>query len=687
MFLFDTGIGSEEKKMVSQKEKQLKKEPAESMQAVNYDEKFQRTLKEWKKFIDGRSNIDSTIIPGEILDSWNRCKKSGVNPDKAVINDVLTADQLKGMQSKNKELITISQPFMRHLYKFVEGSEFIVVLFNHEGYLLELIGDENVINHVTRGNFVPGAYWGEGSAGTNGVGTLLKVQKPIQIFGCQHYCRNFHKETASAAPIFNPEGEFIGGLAMTGRYDKVNPHTLGMTVAAAMAIENELRINKALIEAHVANSYQKTVISSIPEALIAIDNDGHISLMNDNAKKMLSLRVRWDGHKDIREVLDEKNSHFFKLIEKNETLTDTEVRIFANGEANDFTMTCNPILSGSGEIMGKIIILNEIKRAKMLVTNMIGAKANLRFEDICGLNVKFLETVRQARMVSQSISNVLLLGESGTGKDIFAQAIHNASKRRSGPYVAINCAAIPRDLITSELFGYEEGSFTGSRRGGNQGKFELADGGTIFLDEIAETPLELQAVLLRVVEDKSIVRIGGSRIRPIDVRIIVATNRDLKEEVRKGNFREDLYYRANVFALKVIPLRERLDDIPLLVDCFVNKYSKLMDKSINRIDDKVIDAFMKYSWPGNVRELQNIIERMMNFSHNGELTADLIPEDILRFQPPLLNVGEEFEAAKDLERQMLEKMVRMKISKNEIMKKLKISRSTLYRKMERYNLI
>ena len=661
--------------------------PVENETIINYHEEHQHTLKEWKKFITGGIQPDKTVIPAEILESWIRCKNYGVNPKKAAINNVLTGNRLKDLQSRNKELIKISWPFMRHLYKCVEGSGIIVVLCNHEGYLLEIIGDENVIKHAQTGNFVAGACWGEQSAGTNGVGTLLKVQKPIQIFGCQHYCRNFHEETGSSAPIFNPEGEFIGGLVMTGPYYKVNPHTLGMTVAAAMAIENELRINNALTEAQVANSYQKTVISSIPEALIAIDNDGHISLMNDNAKKMLSLRIRWDEHKDIREVLGEKNNHFFKLIENNETLTDTEVRIFSNNKANDFTMTCNPILSGSGEIMGKIIILNEIKRAKMLVTNMIGAKANLRFEDICGLNVKFLETVRHARMVSQSISNVLLLGESGTGKDIFAQAIHNASKRRSGPYVAINCAAIPRDLITSELFGYEDGAFTGSRRGGNQGKFELADGGTIFLDEIAETPLELQAVLLRVVEDKSIVRIGGSGIRPIDVRIIVATNRDLKEEVRKGNFREDLYYRANVFSIKVIPLRERLDDIPLLVDCFVNKYSKLMDKSIDRIDDGVIDAFMKYAWPGNVRELQNIIERMMNFSHNGELTVDLIPEDILRFQPPISNVGQEFEPAKDLERQMLEKMVRMKISKNEIMKKLKISRSTLYRKMERYNLI
>jgi sigma-54 dependent transcriptional regulator, acetoin dehydrogenase operon transcriptional activator AcoR len=661
--------------------------PPENERIVNYDEKHQRTLKEWDKFVGGNIQIENAIIPNEILESWVRCKNYGVNPKKASINNVLTGAQLKDLQSRHKELIKISWPFMRHLYKFVEGSEFIVALCNQNGYLLEIIGDEHIFSHVKTGNFIPGAYWGEESAGTNGVGTLLKVQKPIQIFGCQHYCRNFHKETGSSAPIFNPEGEFIGGLVMTGRYYKVNPHTLGMTVAAAMAIENELRINKALMEAHVANSYQKTVISSIPEALIAIDNEGLITLMNDNAKNMFFPQNRWVEHKDIRDAFGEKNSEFFHLIEKNQPQIDVEVRIISDGEGKDYTLTSNPILSNNGELMGKIIILNEIKRAKMLVTKMIGAKASLRFEDICGMNPQFLETIRQARMVSQSTSNVLLLGESGTGKDIFAQAIHNGSKRRNGPYVAINCGAIPRDLISSELFGYTEGSFTGSKRGGNQGKFELADGGTIFLDEIAETPLELQAVLLRVIEDKSIVRIGGSSIRPVDVRIIVATNRNLKEEVRKGNFREDLYYRANVFSIKMVPLKERLDDIPLLVDYFINKHRKIMEKAIDRVDDNVINLFMNYPWPGNVRELQNVIERMMNFSHTNELTADLIPEEILHFKQPLSGVPEEFEAAKDIEHQMIAKMLKMNMSKSEIIKKLKISRSTLYRKMERYNLL
>ena len=652
---------------------------------VNYREEHQRTLREWEKFITSGGQPNKDVIPDEILESWLRCKNYGVNPKKAAINNVLTGNRLKDLQNSNKELIKISRPFMRHLYKFVEGSGIIVVLFNHEGYLLEIIGDEYVIKHAQTGNFVEGACWGEESAGTNGVGTLLKLQKPIQIFGCQHYCRNFHEETGSSAPIFNPEGEFIGGLVMTGRYYKVNPHTLGMTVAAAMAIENELRINKALIEAHVANTYQKTVISSIPEALIAIDNDGHISLLNDNAKNLFFSQNKWVEQKNIREVFGDKNSDFFRLIEKNQPLIDVEVRIFSDSEAKDYTLTSNPILSHNGEPMGKVIILNEIKRAKMLVTKMIGAKASLRFEDICGMNPRFLETIRQARMVSQSNSNVLLLGESGTGKDIFAQAIHNASKRRNGPYVAINCGAIPRDLISSELFGYTEGSFTGSKRGGNQGKFELADGGTIFLDEIAEMPLELQSALLRVIEDKSIIRIGGASVRPVDVRIIVATNRNLKEEVRKGNFREDLYYRANVFSIKMVPLRDRLDDIPLLIDYFIHKHSEIMEKDIDRFDEKVTNIFMTYPWPGNVRELQNVIERMMNYSQTNELTADIIPEELLHFQKQTVSVGEEFEAAKDIERQMLAKMLHLNLSKSEIMKKLKISRSTLYRKMERYN--
>ncbi|MDD5169256.1 MAG: sigma 54-interacting transcriptional regulator [Syntrophales bacterium] len=642
--------------------------PAEPM-LINYTEKFYKTLGEWRKYVSGDQEIDHTVIPNEILDSWNRCRESGVDPNRASLCNVLSEIELGHLLEENAELINISLPFMRHLYSFVEGSGFIVALCNQEGYLMEIFGEERVLTHVRTGNFILGALWNEETAGTNGVGTLVTLRKPIQIFGCQHYCRNFHKETGSSAPIFNPEGRFLGGLILTGRYNRATPHTLGMTVAAAMAIENELRTNKALAEVQIASSYQKTVISSIPEALITIDNDGYISLVNDNAVNMFSLESQQVKGRHIREVLESDNERFFRKIENNPTLTDSEVRILSKNGPNDYTLTCNPILSHNGTVIGRILILNEIRRVKTLVTRMIGAKANFRFENICGKNPKFLETVTHARMAAQNNSNVLLLGESGTGKDLFAQAIHNASSRRHGPYVAINCAAIPRDLITSELFGYSEGAFTGSRRGGSQGKFELADGGTIFLDEIAETPLELQAVLLRVIEDKSVVRIGGSRVRPVDVRIIAATNKNLLEEVQKGNFRHDLYYRANVFTIRIPPLRERRDDIPLLVDCFINKLWGTMRKRIDRIDEEVLNALTNYSWPGNVRELQNVIERMMNFVHTNELTADFLPEEIV--QPRnLTGPTEVFESARDIERRMITKMLEMNFPKHEIANKM-----------------
>jgi transcriptional regulator with PAS, ATPase and Fis domain len=297
-----------------------------------------------------------------------------------------------------------------------------------------------------------------------------------------------------------------------------------------------------------------------------------------------------------------------------------------------------------------------------------------------------MDTVNQARIVSQSNSNVLLLGQSGTGKDIFAQAIHNGSNRRNGSYVAINCSAIPRDLISSELFGYSDGAFTGSKRGGNQGKFELADGGTIFLDEVAETPLEFQTALLRVIEDKTVTRIGGSRMTPVDVRIIAATNKNLKEEVRNGKFREDLYYRLNVFTIQLVTLQERPEDIPILVDSFVRKISRNMGKKIARVDGRVIEKFKAYNWPGNVRELQNVIERMINIVHTDELTVDLIPSDILH-NAARDEVLPEIKSPRDMERQILERMVLTGLPRKEIARRMQMARSTLYRKLEKYNLM
>jgi PAS domain S-box-containing protein len=656
------------------------------MMQESHRERFGQVLAEWKRFINNQALDNPLVIPEVVVESWRRCREYHVNPYTTRVNRVLEQKELQQLLERNESLIEISRPFMQNLYGFVRGSGFVVALFDDQGYMLEVLGDVDVVERVKKGNFIQGACWSEEEAGTNGCGTVLKMDRPVQVFATEHYCINSHKWTCSGAPIHDPEGDLIGVIDMTGPYLNANPHTLGMVAAAAYAIENDMRMRKALSECQIADGFQKTILASIPEALIAIDNLYRISMVNENAEKIIGRGTRQLAGRGLRDVMGEHNAALFNLIQNNVTLTDVEARIIMrDGQAVDYTMTCNPIRTADRHVIGRLIIFNEIKRARTLVTRMMGAKAKFTFDDICGINGKFVETMNQARMVSQSNSNVLLLGESGAGKDIFAQAIHNASARSNGPYVAINCAAIPRDLISSELFGYSEGAFTGSKRGGNQGKFELADGGTIFLDEIAETPLELQSVLLRVIEDKSITRIGGSRVTPVDVRIIAATNKNLKEEVRKGRFRDDLYYRFNVFTIQMVPLRDRPEDIPLLVDCFVEKICDAMGKKRVRVDGRVLEKFKGYSWPGNIRELQNIIERMINVVHTDELTVDLLPSEILQSQSHAA-AQVYVELPRDIEKQAIQKLIQAGYSKKEIARKMDMSRSTLYRKMDKYNL-
>jgi len=461
----------------------------------NHHERFCKIKGEWKKFISGipANQIDTTIVSETILQSWERSRKYGIDPFLRKINIVLKGPELDTLLGKNAELIHTSEPFLDQLYQCIKGSRFVCTLCDHEGYILKIVGDEDIINNVKEGTFIVGALTSENSIGPNGIGAVLIQDKPIQVFATEHYCISFHKYTCSGAPIHDHEGNIIGVLNMTGPYLEANPHTLGMVVAAAHAIENLFHLKAAFNKCQIAESFQKTVISSIPEALIAVDQKEHIRLINKNAQKMLCLNPDVTLGKHIRDVMGNINESVLNKVRDNKCLIDEEVRIFkTDGGFSDYTLTSNLILSPLKRIIGKIIILNEIKRARTLVTKMTGAKAKITFNEIIGENSDFQETIRLARIASQSTSNVLLLGESGTGKDVFAQAIHNNSERRNGPYVVINCAAIPRDLIASEFFGYDEGAFTGSKRGGNPGKFEIADGGTIFLDEIGEMPLELQ---------------------------------------------------------------------------------------------------------------------------------------------------------------------------------------------------
>lgn len=649
-----------------------------------YEKKFSDIRHEWEKFVSGRDDIDTSVIPSGILSAWRRCREWKLNPKKKPEPPILSLPELQTLLARHETLLQAALPLIVNFKKFVEGSRFLICLFCEEGYQLHVDVADDYKKIALAVRLVPGACWREEIVGANAFAQVLADKKPVQFFGPQHYNRAYHGETASSAPIFNPRDEFIGGVSLVSSYYGTNPDTLSLAVSLAQAIENRLKTQEALEAVIVASSYRQAILSAIPEALIAVDQTGRIAMVNDNALSILGLDRSIEG-KSIRDVWGPENTDLFEIALGDKIVTDAEIRIASRFSERDFTVSASPIEKTDGARIGRILIVQELKRVRKMATKMIGAKAAYRIEDISGRNEKFLKTVEHIRIAARSDSNVLLLGESGTGKDLFAQAIHNEGSRVSGPFIAVNCASIPRDLIASELFGHSEGAFTGSRRGGNTGKFELADGGTIFFDEIAETSLEFQTALLRVVEERSIVRVGGTSTRPVNVRIISATNKNLLEEIKKGTFRSDLYYRLNVFCIETVPLRERPDDIPILIDSFIRKYGNALDKRITRVSDEVLDILGTYPWPGNIRELQNVIERMMNVAQNSRLTADLIPHEIAHWRYRE-SYNPELPSRREQEKAMIVNMMKMDIPRNKIAEKMNIARSTLYRKLKEYGL-
>jgi transcriptional regulator of acetoin/glycerol metabolism len=608
-----------------------------------------------------------------------------VDPFLRGVFDRLKGADLEDLLENNKSFIEICTPFMEILYSHVKGSGFSVVLFDAASYLVSIIGDEDILADHQRGGYVVGSCWSEQSMGTNGVGTAIATDIPLQVCACEHFCRIAHGYSCSVSPIHDPEGNIIGGINMTGFYEMVTPHTLGAVVAAAQAIENELRRQRAIQEVRDAYDFQQAIFESSQDAMIAIAKDQSVNLVNEKAKKLLALPHNSIGRK-FREVFSEKeNKGFVDDLLAGTSLMDREYSIWRGPERFKFTVSSTPIYSSGKNGQGSIITLREIKRTRNLVTTTIGAKAKFGFGDIVGNDPRFLPILDMGKKAAESTSNVLLLGESGSGKDIFAQAIHHSSSRRSGPYIAINCGAIPRELITSELFGYTEGAFTGSKKGGSPGKFELADGGTIFLDEIGEMPLELQIVLLRVIEERRVTRIGGKMNMPFDVRIIAATNKNLREEVSKGNFREDLYFRLNVFTIEMIPLRARKNDIPLLVESIISRLNDSLGTDIMEVDERVISQLLDYDWPGNVRELQNVIERMINLAPGSKLTPDLLPMEISNAKNFFSHHYDNM-SLEELEKARIAEMLNADLTKDEMARRLKIARSTLYLKIKKYGL-
>lgn len=655
-----------------------------------------RLFNAWQKFIQYEEEDYSFIRP-EILASWERSRKAEVLPYDAV-RKILSSEELNIRINSNLDLIEAVHPYLERLYSIVKGSGFYIMFCDKECYILDLIGDADIVEHgKNHSMLVAGANRQESVVGTNAIGTCLILRQPIQIWGNEHYLEPHKGYVCSGAPVFDSGGNILGCLAITGLSEQVHLHTLGMVISAVDGITKELKIRRAYADIELISAQRNSIIQSMTSGLILLNSSGRIVQINNAALAMLNLAYERVIGKSLFDFISfyeqPQNKSNLSFLEKESY--NEEVNIYHTGGSTPpvrFNMSVNFVKDHNGNSNGTVLRLNEPHVINNLVNHINGYKSKYTFDSIIGQSPVTLELIESCKRAAQSTSNVLILGESGTGKELLAQSMHNMSPYASGPFVAINCAALPKGLVESELFGYEKGAFTGAGKNGNPGKFELADGGTIFLDEIGDMPLDVQVSLLRVIQTKEIVRVGGKYPKSINVRIIAATNTNLQSAIHHKTFREDLYYRLNVLSIQVPPLSARGNDICLLADYFVKRYSPQRNIAIS---SDSYHALMNYHWPGNIRQLENVIERAVNIMDTDYILPDHLPSEIFHEEKkldesvsanpatPLMPSPHPEKRGKDL---ILEKLDACEGNVTEAAKLLNISRRTLYRKLEKYEI-
>lgn len=447
------------------------------------------------------------------------------------------------------------------------------------------------------------------------------------------------------------------------------------------------------------------VFDTMSDGVIVLNQEARVSQFNPAAKQIIGYSDEALIGVYIVDLFSGKAPYTLAMFQTGEPFYDKEILLDGLHGQIHATASGKPIFDENRQVTGATIILRPIAQVQQLVNKLTGAHASFTFDSIIGEDKQLRKSVKLAMMAGANNSTVLLQAESGTGKEVFAQAIHNGSLRNNGPFVAINCAALPRELVGSELFGYVEGAFTGARRGGRPGKFELANKGTLLLDEIGDMPLEQQAMLLRAIQEKAILRVGGDTFVHVDVRIIAATNQDLLALIEEGRFRADLYYRLNVVQITIPALRERRSDIKLLFEHFIREMSPKLNRQISKIDSAVIKCLENYDWPGNIRELQNVVERILLVSEGERITIDHLPREIVN--AAIGQTSDSWEwvpnpaiAAPRLSNRNARKVYALEQEKDQIMRALNIhggniskaavelgiSRNTLYRKMKNLNI-
>ncbi|WP_051305648.1 sigma-54-dependent Fis family transcriptional regulator [Desulfogranum mediterraneum] len=614
-------------------------------------------------------------IRQQVVDSHRRSRAFGISPTSRNQHQLkLAPPELEARKEECQDLLEVITAHFQEFYELLSPEEFMVAFADGEGYILHQEGSDEIKMICAERNCSPGYRWTEEDVGTTAISLCLRMQSSLQLNDKDHFCKKAHGFTSSAAPIFGHQGVLEGVLVVSGESAKTHPHTLIMITMMARSIEKHMRLLRRNREMSLYIGFLDNVIEATGTGLMTLDRELQIRKVNRQGKEILRNQ---DLEGRPVSVLNDLDLDLQEMQDNPQAWKNREADL-----ANDIHVyyTAQPVVSPRDEtLLGAVMVFEELNSIRKLADKISGAEPFFTFERLIGSSEVFAEAVQLAKLASRSSSTVLLRGETGTGKELFAQAIHKGGRRAQQAFVPINCGAIPGELLESELFGYVDGAFTGASRSGRPGKFELADGGTILLDEIGDMPHDMQVKLLRVLQTGEVQRIGARKLIRTDARIIAATHVDLAERIELKRFRNDLYYRLNIIQINLPTLSQRgAADIEALAHHFINRYG-----SGSRLSGPALDTLVEYDWPGNVRELENTIQRALHLcggrvigSHHLGLEPRTRP--VRSVVPGTLKEMEKNAIAQALEENQ-HNMARTA-------KGLGISRATLYRKVKAYRI-
>lgn len=659
-------------------------------------EYYQKVGEQWDNLIHGRS-VDKNVVRPEILELWETLYRKGIDPYNYKLHTV-SDDELNKRISDNKLMIDIAMPFLVQLYNNISFSCSLFSIFDKDGVpLTGFYVNENseYIEYFNENHVAPGISPDCLLPYSPEVAMCIKTKKPAWCCADENYLVKSKDWSGVAAPIFDADNQLTGVLSIFDNNKYTSSHSMAIAVSAATAISNELRIVKSNEALHALALQLSATIEAAPLGMLVVNSNGFVSNYNKRITDMLFLNdentfSNLNGNM-IGDILIDENNTFAEWIPS--AIKEQEILLKTTRGFQRYYIAAKLISDDSAETSAALITLKEMEYVRKFASNLSSSHARYSFDDIVGTSAKLKQQINLGKLYANSSSTVLITGPSGTGKELFAHSIHCASDRSDGPFITINCGALPTGLVESELFGYEGGAFTGAKKNGQVGKFELANHGTLFLDEIGEMPLSVQASILRVLQTGEVTRIGGTKTSYIDVRIIAATNRNLLEAVSDKQFREDLYYRLNVLRITIPALSERKEDIRALADVFLQNYCRQLNKHNITFSSSAYDILNIYDWPGNVRELENIIERCVNIIGSDSV----IDNDMLTLFLPIDYTGSPVPhqpvshnptfQIKHVERDLIIQVLTMNngsITKSA--QELGIGRRTLYRKCEECNI-